>query len=384
MRDRWCVVVMVAACSSQQHNGMPTTDAAVDGANAPDGIQPDAAPLFTALHLDTSMVLVGAPDLTLGSATTIDTTALTIGGAANAFFVEQDSYAVLYTGAFDVQADITVVGALPLIVSATGQIEIEGNVSLFGHDAVPGPGAPAASPGAGGSGTSANVGEGAKISSGGGGGSYGSLGALGFAEYPTTTSIGTIYGGSIAGLLIGGAPGGDGGEQQAPGVGGGALQLSSAMSITVGAFAINAGGGGGGAALGIGGGGGGGAGGEIILEAPTMAVLGAVTANGGGGGGGGPGDGNAQAAQPGQNGQPNATPASGGIGGMPQGAPGGSGAAGVSGSFVEAATGNLGGSIGGGGGGGAGRIWLRYRSTTPPTVSGAVISPPAETDATFP
>jgi hypothetical protein len=42
------------------------------------------------------------------------------------------------------------------------------------------------------------------------------------------------------------------------------------------------------------------------------------------------------------------------------------------------------GSKGGGGGGGAGRIWLRYRASTPPITNGAVFSPPADLDPTLP
>jgi hypothetical protein len=62
----------------------------------------------------------------------------------------------------------------------------------------------------------------------------------------------------------------------------------------------------------------------------------------------------------------------------------GDGAAGFAGAFVEAESGGRANSKGGGGGGGAGRIWLRYRAATPPTLIADRVSPPAGMDPTLP
>lgn len=347
---------------------------------------------FCPLHVAT--VASGAPDLILSGqpTTTIDTTALTIDGVANPNLVQQSGIAVLFTGTFAVLNPVVIQGASPLIVVANGQIIIAANVNLSATLQTPGPGAPAPGPGAGGPGASffvlpANVRE----SSGGGGGGYGSVGARGGTR--DTTNIpagvaGSVYSSVPGDPLIGGSAGGRGGFSTGitglGGGGGGALQLSSAISISVTAT-INANGGGGiSGANGPLGGGGGGAGGELLLEAPLIGVLGgALVANGGGGGGGGSGGGGVSGGN-GNGGLVSTAAASGGIGGIPQGSPGGAGAARGTGTFASAQPGDGFNSKGGGGGGGVGRIWLRHRAATPPSLTGAVISPAAGTDPTLP
>lgn len=376
-------VLVSAACGSSsmesQVDALP--DATRDGA-------PDAMPApFVPLHLSADTLMSRAPALTLIADTTIDTTSLTIGGHLSAFFVQQSGYAVLYTDAFTVDAHVIITGSLPLIVVASGHIEIDGNVDLFADHQTSGPGATASGPGVGGPGSTLKVNVEVRESSGGGGGSYGSLGAVGGTGDPGPVppgGIGGTYGASPSSPLIGGAAGGNGGNTSSGGgAGGGALQFSSAVSITVGSYAINAGGGGGHDGGGLNGGGGGGAGGEILLEAPELVVRGVLAANGGGGGGGGAA-GTAQLPGPGQNGLPSSAPAKGGIQGLPQGSTGGNGAAGVSGSFMDATAGQHQGSKGGGGGGGAGRIWLRYRAGNNVDLTGSLISPPAGVDDTLP
>ena len=71
--------------------------------------------------------------------------------------------------------------------------------------------------------------------------------------------------------------------------------------------------------------------------------------------------------------------AKGGVGGVPQGASGGAGATGT----TAPTTGGSGFSKGGGGGGGVGRIWIRYRADSPPTLRGT-ITPAPGLDPTLP
>ena len=383
MRFTW-VLVVCAACGSQSSSPGQPDARGIDAAAPIDAAASPAPAAFAPLHIDPTKMLTGAPAVTWTTATAIDTTAMKIAGQANSFFVQQGNYAVLYTDALTISAPVTITGAMPLIVVATGHIEVGGNVSLFGDGAVPGPGATATGPGLGGNGQTMAEPEGERSSGGGAGGSYGSLGAVGGAPGIAGGTIGTLYGGSPTAPLSGGAAGGIGGDATTNGgVGGGAIQLSSAVSITVGAFEINAGGGGGGAGFGFQGGGGGGAGGEILLEAPSLIVRGVLAANGGGGGGGGSGDGNGQFAAPGQDGLASGTPATGGVGGVPQGSVGGSGAAGTA-ALTDATAGAQVNSKAGGGGGGAGRIWLRHRASSPPTLTGSLISPAPGLDATLP
>ncbi|HEX4416795.1 MAG TPA: hypothetical protein VH165_02800 [Kofleriaceae bacterium] len=382
-----------AACGDVKPRDTPDAAVAGDAAVAIDAPAPVAG---LPLHVLAATVVAGAPDLVLAAGgagnPTIDTGNLTINGAPSIYLVRQDPYAVLFTNAFAVQGPLTITGSAPLIVVASDQITLDSGIDLHATAAAPGPGAMTAGTGAGTAGASylvPSVGE--RESSGGGGGSYGTLGGPGGTSDTTHTPAGASgvrYGMQPADPLVGGSPGGAGGFGSGTtaqgGAGGGALQLSSAVSIRVSAT-INAGGGGGGTGgSGLAGGGGGGAGGEILLEAPaiTMTGGGTLVANGGGGGGGGANG--TMSGTAGSDGAPGPGVATGGTGGIPQGSPGGTGAAGALGSFTEAVSGGAGNSKAGGGGGGTGRIWLRYRAATPPTLLSARISPPAGMDSTLP
>ncbi|HEY0190515.1 MAG TPA: hypothetical protein VGC42_05290 [Kofleriaceae bacterium] len=341
----------------------------------------DAAPPALPLHV--SSLVAGAPDLTVATATTINTTARTINGVTSAYFVSQPPYAVLFVNALDVEAALTITGSAALIIVASDAITIHGAVSVGAVGTTAGPGA-----GSAGAGTvgvefrdpNRNI----RIASGGGGGGYGTAGGNGGSKTPALAPPGlggATYGGSPADPLIGGSAGAHGGVAVGAGGGGGALQLSSAVSIEV-AGVIQAGGGGGtGNGAGGGGGGGGGAGGEILLEAPTVVMLdgGVLAANGGGGGGGGNLNSGGRLGANGADGQATTTPAAGGLGGIPSGGNGGAGAAGAS----AAGAGASANSFAGGGGGGAGRIFVRHHASTTPALTAAV-SPAPSLDATLP
>ena len=392
----WCVlVVAIQACGYPQ---LPRLDVNLDATETGSGTGFDAAEgqpggdainmpaPFAPLHLDPAMLLAGAPDLTLSAdPSLIDTAALTVNGTTNAFFVQQGNYAVLFTRAFSVQHDVKITGTLPLIVVARDAVVVSASIDLGATGTTPGPGATAVGIGVSGSGTTSVIVD-TRVSGGGGGGGFGSLGASGGDGGAQGGAGGLRYGLQITDPLIGGSAGGLGGNQpQRGGAGGGALQISSAVSITVTGSYITAGGGGGSGGGGTANGGcGGGSGGEIILEAPMIMISSTLAANGGGGGGGGTGGGPIGGGTSGSDWFAGDQPAFGGLGGDPQGSDGGKGAAGQSGSFVEAQPGSGFNSKGGGGGGGAGRIWLRYRASTPPIANGAVFSPPAGLDPTLP
>lgn len=341
---------------------------------------------FIPVHLLAEDLLAGAPNLTLTTTTTINTSALTLNGSANSFFVQRGDYAVLFTDAFTVQAPITISGSRPLIIAAGGHVLIASSINLGAVGTTAGPGALTTGAGVGGAGTTF-LGVSTRQSSGGGGGGYGTTGANGGGQPPNTPPGlgGATNGASVTDPLTGGSRGGHGGfslggtSAGAGGAGGGALQISSQLTISMGVATINAAGGGGNSGVnGFYGGGGGGSGGQILFEAPSISVIGTLAANGGGGGGGGSGGGSASTN--GANGTTSTTPAAGGIGNAPQGSNGGAGAAGAT-AAVAGANFN---SKGGGGGGGAGRIWLRYRAATPPNVTSALITPAPSLDSSLP
>jgi hypothetical protein len=354
-------------------------------------------PSFVPLHVPVELVLEGGPgymppDLVIDQPTVIDTTALTIGGASSAFFVQSGGYAILFADEFVVQAPIKVTGSAPLIVAASEYASIDALIDVSAVGRTAGPGAAVDNPGGGGAGKSVVVVD-LRVSSGGGGAGYGSPGAPGGGNQTLTPpgAGGTTYdGGGPAGLLVGGSRGGAGGlatsVSGAGGGGGGALQISAAMAITVGPSGVlkASGGGGAGGLSAPRGGGGGGSGGEIVLEAPELTIAGVIAANGGGGGGGG---GNAGggcipcAATDGKDGNASTVPAAAGAGGIPQGSTGGAGGIVPAPAAAPGANFN---SKGGGGGAGVGRIWLRYPAAMPPVTTGAVITPPAALDPTLP
>lgn len=343
---------------------------------------------FVPLYVLPASLKLGAPDLVLHGGT-IDTDALTVGGATSAFFIRQDPYAILFTGVFAVEQPVTVQGASPLIVVASGHVNITASIDASAHADVAGPGATMT--GAGHVGISFfDGGQAIRKSAGGGGGSYGSPGGVGGSENPQIApggAAGATYGGSVQDPLVGGAPGGLGGFAVggSGGGGGGALQISSGDSIDIVLSTISVGGGGGvGGHTSLNGGSGGGAGGEIVLEAPTISFQASgqasLNALGGGGGAGGTQNGGGP---PGGDGSDATAGGGGGAAGTPHSAAGGKGAAVTANALVDAQPGGGDAADGGGGGGGAGRIWLRYRASSPAPNANAA-APPAGLDPTLP
>jgi hypothetical protein len=147
------------------------------------------------------------------------------------------------------------------------------------------------------------------------------------------------------------------------GFGGGAIYLAAYTEVRVDGV-VNASGAGGGGGTDDRGGGGAGSGGMIILDAPSVRILGQLHADGGGGGEGG------------GNGQTGTSVGDGGgtsaaLGGLDTSGTGGNGG---NGSYVPSADGLQGQraiNTGGGGGGGTGMIWVR---TATPSLNG-LISP---------
>lgn len=215
---------------------------------------------------------------------------------------------------------------------------------------------------------------------GGGGAAGGSFGGAGGAGGNGRNGVprGNPRPASTATVLVGGCPGGHGGDG-AGGAGGGgiggnaggAIYLLAGDSIIV-TGRINGSGAGGDPGIAgfdsSGGGGGGGAGGMIALEAPQITVSGVLIANGGGGGGGG-GDQPNRPGQPGSDPMAPGTAAPGGSGGNGGGGNGGNGS---TASLVGANAGSAGSNFacaGGGGGGGGGIVHLYGAATTPGMVS---------------
>jgi len=269
---------------------------------------------------------------------------------------------VLVVGSFSLAAGakLGVVGSLPFGVAASGSIEIGGLVDLTGGAGARTRAACGAQAGSNGTGDS-NGGP------GGGGGAFGSSGAPGgTGDNAGTPTSGAAGGSAIVrpSSLLGGCPGGFGGDSDVSGgpggLGGGAIYLLSATSIAIGATgAITVGGIGGASSSGTGigaGGGGGGSGGMIILESPSVVVLGVLAANGGGGAGGGGGG-------AGQPGHPSAVAALGGAG-TSGGSDGGIGS-----STMSSGGGGSSSASAGGGGGGAGFVAI---ASPAPTTTGTI------------
>jgi hypothetical protein len=275
-----------------------------------------------------------------------------------------------------VNAELQVVGNSPLVILASGDIDIEGGIDVSGT-CMPGTtvaggglggaaGMPGANPGKGTMGGGGAGGSPVGGFGGGGGGGYGDVGGAGGPSSVAATSggaAGKLFGDltAVDFILSGGGGGGGGGglvvgTSSVGGSGGGAIQIASNGMITLGAGALlNAGGchGSGGTAAG---GGGGGAGGTILIEGRTITLDKdtVLAANGGGGGGGDGSDGNDGMAD---DKKPNGGSSSG------SGSNGGNGAAKntTGGSDVNESGGDI---YGGGGGGSVGRIALKTKLGT--------------------
>jgi len=360
--------------------GLASTDG---GEGDDDGSRGDATPPGPApQHLTAANGQPGSLALTLSGSVTVTTSSAT--PSISGMTLEDGTFdirpqlqggevAVLHVASLTIAqgAVVRVIGTRPLIVVASGAIEILGIVDASGKQSIPGAGG--ASPGAGAAPGITGIHFGTYSDTGGGGGGFGAAGAAGGAITSCRTTLqggafGASSGDDVLTVLIGGSGGGQGESMACAanpgGAGGGAVQLTSATSVHIAASgAINAGGGGGSGGIDCGSfdgnsGAGGGAGGAIVLQAPIVHNEGIVVANGGGGGGSGSGSGGApgtDAGMAGADGQPSATIAAGGAaGGGGSSTTGGSGATRTS--VPNPGTTNICEKNGGGGGGGVGRI----------------------------
>lgn len=272
---------------------------------------------------------------------------------------------------------VGVTGSRALALVAHSTATIDGAIDGSAVSIQSGPGTPTEFLGSGEDGGTGD--ETPAVNQGGGGGGHGEDGGHGASRESASGGGG---GGSAFGIpaispLRGGAPGGasgaDGDRQALGGGGGGAIQIVACgeraipsgeadavpPALEVGGLAgIRVGGGGGEGGFGSSGdespsgGGGGGSGGAILLEAPSIASAGSLSAKGGGAGGAGergPGSEVGADGGPGEDALPGGDPAAGGAG-----ADGGDGGAGSVGEGPSA--GEPGADAGGGGGGAAGRI----------------------------
>ncbi|HEY1547967.1 MAG TPA: hypothetical protein VGG28_09105 [Kofleriaceae bacterium] len=309
--------------------------------------------------LDTTHVGGGTATLDGATAVTVDgqsATALTGLGSIDLAFIVATSF-TLGSG-----ATIAASGSNPLVILASGPIEIDGVLSISApvigvSPCMIGP-AGFPDPGKGGGG-----GTGGAYQGGGAGGGASANGEL-TASSAGVTSVYFPYPGCTGG------PGAGGGTTQA--MPGGGIYLVSLASITIASTGgIDAGGSGGPVEVtALAGGAGGASGGTIMLETPTINNLGTIAANGGGGAGGEPEN---LSATPGQNGRLSASAASGGTGMAGMG-DGGDGAADVGPVIGGSAVGSNVGA--GGGGGGVGYILVHSGSPITGTTSPAVTAVP--------
>jgi hypothetical protein len=265
--------------------------------------------------------------------------------------------AVIYVFTYvfiDNMSALQVTGPYPLIIVALGSVDIAGSIDasadVFDQYTPVIPGERLTGPGVG---AFNNGGP-----QGGGGGSFcgiGGTGAMGQGAAAGKSAPGMAYGSATLVPLWGGSPGGGaniGGADQVNGNGGGAIQISAMMNITLEATGYISVNGSGGVSGGDQSGAGGGSGGAILLEAPTVTVKGILEANGGEGS-----DNNMDGEAP---------PSDGGVAKEPGDEGGrGSGGSQINGGPGQMATGAGGGEVGyGAGGGGAGRIRINATHAT--------------------
>lgn len=376
--------------------GPDVADAAPNGADAaiegPDARVPDAGDdgLFPYVpsNFDPDDLDPGPP-VTLGCSARFESTTLSFSewcgqpeptpvtvaqpGGPEAVLLAMESLSITGMGS------LTLTGARPVILVSMEDALLLGPIFASSSEFTPGAGSSNQAVCGDGTGADgANFLLGAPGGGGGGGGGFGDIGGTGgVSSAGSSPGEGGATGGDAALIpLRAGCAGGRGGRAITPGpfggVGGGAVQVSAAQTLSVGSFITASGAGGGGGNVGNGGGGGG-SGGGVLLEGDFVSVtmLGAVTANGGGGGEGGTEKGCNCA--DGADGDSNSgVPAAGGSGtGMGSGDGGNGGADGASAGDGLDGNDMLGG--GGGGGGSVGRI--RINAGRACTVGGAVFSP---------
>ncbi len=310
---------------------------------------------FQPSNVAQSAIGMPQPPVVLDCRGTIDTTALNDtwcpdAGAQLAVLQQPDGgeVAFAYVEGLDVRggAQLEVRGARPLVLLVASHATIAGSFTLLNAPT-------SCTTGSGQAGST----RGGVDRSGGGGGGFGSSGGPGGGTSGLSGGSGGIVNGNDRlSPLRGGCPGGLGGASTATrALGGGALQLSVAGTLTF-AGVISAPGEGGARVANLQGGSGAGSGGAILLEATSFtAPGGTLAANGGGGGCGGYFGGPAQV-DDGASGGASTTSAAGSTCGIPFPKPlGGPGGAGSS----TGGAGDWNGFAGGGGGGGVGRIRIR-------------------------
>jgi hypothetical protein len=314
------------------------------------------------------------PDVSIGGAAQVDSTNGEITGPglpASPPTTMANGVRIVWAKDFTITSagSLRAYGPAPLMIVATGDIRISGEIDASSSMFAAGPGANppacvgdnAAKPGE----TCAQHG-----GSGGGGGGFGAAGGAGGLGGETRDCGGGVLGrpGGAGGTALamtptelrGGCPGANGAPTNsatsvggASGSGGGAIALVARGKIIITATGrVHAGGGGGSTGEERAGGGGGGSGGMIFLEAPDIDLqVSSVLAANGGGGGAGTDNGEPTA---GEDGWPSTDAAKGG-------APDSGGGAGGDGGVITVEQGRPGGLAqrgGGGGGGGVGVIRL--------------------------
>lgn len=353
------------------------------------------AALWRAAPVRSDVVLNCTATLDTGSLSSAAPTSLTLCGVAiSAGTVDQPSgpqALLLGTEGFTVgdAGVITVIGERPLIIGATGPVLIAGSITVAVQGPTSAPGCQAGKGGDGLVGIAGAPGDSEISCGGGGGGGFAVVGARGGSAMELNGAAGGAMGQPEGNAelvpLRGGCAGGRGGNCNTSGAqylggerggGGGAIQISSAKSLTVTGLISARGAGGGGAERDDSGGGGGGSGGAILLECTSfLASGGAVTANGGSGGGG------AGTNSSGGPGNPGAlrstTPAAGGSSGSAGGNGGQGGAA--AGACTAGENGAVTHGGGGGGGGAQGRIRINASSSCNSN-GGSVFSPNASSN----
>jgi hypothetical protein len=287
-------------------------------------------------------------------------------------------------------ATLTVTGNQPLVLAASGTLQVDGTIDAGSTSNRRGPDSEF--------GGCPNFPAAAESDLGGGGGGAGASfladggnGGTGDSDMSSGGGNGNAAGGTrpapvgTPSILRGGCDGQDGGDEGGGGgsgnggtggSGGGAVWLVATGSVQV-PGAVRATGAGGAGGETQAGGGGGGSGGMIKISAPTIVVPGQLSANGGGGGGGGGRiGGNDINGSPGNDGLLGTLPAAGGAGatqgGTEYGGRGGTGGA------QAASTGQTGGTsvVGAGGGGGSGGYVVIHGNAS---ITG-VVSPPHVTN----
>jgi hypothetical protein len=346
-------LLLLALCGCSSVFGLHDPARAVDGGvpDVPiDGSRDDGPPADAPMCFGTGEYTVCFDALPTDAATYTGTvnTATAAACATNVHWMSASQPDSCFLAGTNVMlSDVTLTGARPVVVVATGTVTVMGLVDASSHRA--------ATTGAGTGSPACNAPDAAQEDTeggaGGAGGSYGTLGGNGGKSSNGMAGGAAAAAGAITSLHGGcrGAPGakGGGGQSGAPGMGGGALYIVAGNNIVLGASTIAANGAGAGVAQNRWGGAGGGTGGMLVLQAPAIAALSAtLMANGGGGASGASGGAGTPGADPSTS-SPLA-PAPGGTGN----ADGGNGYA--ASSPAAAGMASPGGTTGGGGGGGGG------------------------------